>query len=132
MPISLSPLLRHVLYPSAWTEWARAMAPGLALDATGPEYDHYSVMLEAVQAELGVAIVPRLLVRKALASGELEAPFNEVVLGSSGYYLVLRDTAAPAQAVRAAGDWLMARAEEMAREWLPAAPAPAAGSGNVQ
>ena len=108
------------------------MAPGLELEATGAEYDHYSVLLEAVHAEPGVAIVPRLRVRKVLASGELVAPFNEVMLGSSGYYLVLRNTAAPAQSVRAAGEWLTARAEEMPREWLPAAPTSASDSSEVQ
>jgi len=122
------PLLRHVLYPSAWHEWRVTMAPDVALQPSAQEYDHYSVMVEAVQAQLGVAIVPRLLVRKQLATGELVAPFNEVMLGSSGYYLVLRASGAPAQAVRTAGEWMKARAEEMAREWLASALAPVAYS----
>jgi len=123
------PLLRHVLYPTAWAEWNATLAPGVALQSDagrGQEYDHYAVMLEAVQAQLGVAIMPRLLVRKYLASGELAAPFNEVMMGSSGYYLVLRDTASPSAAVRTVGDWLKARADELAQEWLAAARPPVA------
>lgn len=126
------PLLRHVLYPTAWREWNRTMAPTLALDDEGQEYDHYSVMVEAVQAELGVAIMPRLLVRKYLASGELAAPFNEVMLGSAGYYLVLREAGAPARAVRTAGAWFKARADEMARAWLATAEPPVAYSDDRQ
>ncbi|ARP96740.1 LysR substrate-binding domain-containing protein [Bordetella genomosp. 13] len=118
------PRLQHVLYPTAWDEWRRTLAPGLEFDGQAQEYDHYSVMVEAVRAELGVAIMPRLLVRKMLASGELAAPFNEVMLGSGGYYLILRDHTAPAHAVRAAGAWIKARADEMAREWLAAARPP--------
>lgn len=118
------PLLRHVLYPTAWAEWNATLAPEVALDASGQEYDHYAVMLEAVQAQLGVAIMPRLLVRKYLASGELTAPFDEVMVGSSGYYLVLRETTSPSPAVRTVADWLKARADELAQEWLATARTP--------
>ncbi|MEI2418095.1 LysR substrate-binding domain-containing protein [Orrella sp. JC864] len=111
--------LSHVLYPSAWSEWSQAMGAGLELPPAGQAYDHYSVMIEALHAQLGVGIVPRLLVRKHLASGELAAPFDEVMVGSSGYYLVLRDGdgQAPA-ALRTVGDWLKARADELVQEWL--------------
>lgn len=110
--------LSHVLYPSAWQEWNQAMRTGVALPEAEQAYDHYSVMIEALHAQLGVAIVPRLLVRKHLASGELTAPFDEVMVGSSGYYLVLREGGADSAALRRVGDWLKARADELVEEWL--------------
>ncbi|OZI54033.1 LysR substrate-binding domain-containing protein [Bordetella genomosp. 4] len=109
----------HTLYPAAWSEWALAMNAGFSPTQDGQFYDHYSVMIEAIQAQLGIGIVPRLLVRKVLANGELVAPFDEVMLGSSGYYLVLRDgSVGAAGALRQVGDWLKARADELASEWL--------------
>ncbi|WP_073107526.1 LysR substrate-binding domain-containing protein [Pollutimonas bauzanensis] len=111
-------LMSHVLYPTAWSEWRNAMGASIELDANRQQYDHYSLMIEALQAELGIGLVPRLLVRKFLASGELVAPFDEVMVGSSGYYLVLRDAATNPVALRTVGDWIKAQADEMAAEWL--------------
>ena len=111
--------LCHVLYPTAWSEWSQAMETGLALTEGEQVYDHYSVMIEALRAQLGVGIVPRLLVRTHLASGELTAPFDEMMIGSSGYYLVLSETdTAASAALRRLGDWLKARADELAAQWL--------------
>lgn len=111
--------LSHVLYPSAWSEWSQAMGTGVALPDDEQAYDHYSVMIAALRAQLGVGILPRLLVRKHLASGELVAPFDEVMMGSSGYYLVLSEHDATASAtLRRLGNWLKARADELSEQWL--------------
>lgn len=107
----------HVLYPTAWSEWGRAMRCQLK-PQDYQQVDHYSVMIEALQAQLGIGIVPRLLVRKLLASGELVAPFNEVMLGSAGYYLVLRDRASNPVALSAVGDWIKQQADQLAQDWL--------------
>lgn len=107
----------HSLYPSAWAEWCHAMgAPAMPRDMQA--YDHYSVMIEAVMAGLGVGIVPRLLVRKYLASGAVVAPFNEVMLGSSGFYLVLCDHDGGNRHVKTVGDWIHDQAETLSKQWL--------------
>ena len=110
-------LFGHTLYPSAWTEWCQAMGASFLPENIQP-YDHYSVMIEAISTGLGVGIVPRLLVRRLLASGTVVAPFNEVMLGSSGYYLVLCDLENSNPHVKTVGDWIRSQAEVLAAEWL--------------
>ncbi len=113
-----APLLRHVLYPAAWEEWGQAMGAGAVL-APVQEFDHYAVMIEAVKAGLGVGIVPRLLVRQHLADGHLVAPFNEVMVGTSGYYLLLGEAGRDsAHALQTLGDWMKAQADALVSEWL--------------
>ena len=106
----------HSLYPTAWMEWSQAM--GVKTPHDVQSYDHYSVMVEAIIAGLGVGIMPRLLVRKLLSSGKVVAPFNEVMLGSSGYYLVLSDHLAGSRHIKVVGDWIRDQADLLATEWL--------------
>lgn len=110
-------LFGHSLYPTAWTEWRHAMEAAFQ-PRDIQAYDHYSVMIEAVMAGLGVGLVPRLLVRKFLAGGELIAPFNEAMLGSSGYYLVLSDRRGRSRHVNTVGDWIREQAEILSQQWL--------------
>lgn len=110
-------LFGHTLYPTAWTEWCQAMGASF-LPAEIQPYDHYSVMIEAISTGLGVGIVPRLLVRKLIAAGTVVAPFNEAMLGSSGYYLVLCDQGSSNLHLKMVGDWIQAQAEALSSEWL--------------
>lgn len=68
-------LLHTRTRPDAWSAWlARA---GVTLDGPRREvYEHFYIALEAAGAGLGVAIGPIALVRDAVASGQLAAPFG--------------------------------------------------------
>lgn len=118
------PLLGHVLYPTAWAEWHATLAPSLPAPSPRQSYDHYAVMIEAVRAGLGIGIIPRLLVRQHLADGLLVAPFNEVMIGSCGYFLVLDETRLPPSCLNTVRGWFVARASEMAQAWLADAKPP--------
>ncbi|MBY4896504.1 LysR substrate-binding domain-containing protein [Cupriavidus sp. AU9028] len=118
------PLLQHVLYPTAWAEWNATLAPGMRLPAPRQSYDHYAVMIEAIRAGLGIGLMPRLLVRQHLSDGLLVAPFNEVMLGSCGYFLVLDETRIPPRRLSTVRNWFVAQAREMAQAWLAHASPP--------
>lgn len=112
------PLLGHVLYPTAWAEWRATLAPSLPARQPEQSYDHYAVMIEAVRAGLGVGMVPRLLVRQHLADGLLVAPFNEVMVGTCGYFLVLDEARIPPSCLSTVRGWFKSRASEMTQAWL--------------
>lgn len=58
-------------------------------------YEHFYLVIEAAVSQLGVALVPRYLVEKEIASGQLVAPFGLI---DSPYTLNLDRTArAPAR-----------------------------------
>lgn len=65
--------------PQAWEDWARAC--GL-VDAPAPPvaeaFNHFYLLIQAARCGLGVASVPRMLVRDELAGGNLVAPLGFV------------------------------------------------------
>lgn len=64
--------------PSAWADWARCS--GLADDAMRVDeaFDHFYLLIQGARCGLGLANVPRMLVRDDLASGTLVAPLGFV------------------------------------------------------
>jgi DNA-binding transcriptional LysR family regulator len=67
------PLLHLGARPEAWQQWfaqaALARLPANAL--AGHRFDLFSLMLEAVRAGMGAALMPRYFVQRELAQGEL-------------------------------------------------------------
>jgi len=64
--------------PSAWDDWARCSgleAPELRVDES---FDHFYLMIQGARCGLGLANVPRMLVRDDLTSGTLVAPLGFV------------------------------------------------------
>ncbi|SAI72416.1 LysR family transcriptional regulator [Bordetella ansorpii] len=82
-------LLKRAQRGYGWDEWKADIAPlwpGPAPSA--PEYEGFSVLLPAVLAGLGVAVVPLCMVLEPLRSGALVRPLGEVVEGRYGYFLL--------------------------------------------
>ncbi len=65
--------------PSAWADWARcaALAEGTEL-RVDEAFDHFYLLIQGARCGLGLANVPRMLVRDDLASGTLVAPLGFV------------------------------------------------------
>ena len=66
--------------PSAWADWyeATSNAPGHA-PVIAESFDHFYLQIQAAKCGLGVAAVPRMLVRDELDSAGLVAPFGFVL-----------------------------------------------------
>lgn len=82
-------LLKRAQRGYGWDEWKADVAPlwsGPA--ASAPEYEGFSVLLPAVLAGLGVAVVPLCMVLEQLRCGALVRPLGEVVEGRYGYFLL--------------------------------------------
>lgn len=71
-------LLATKTRPLAWSEWLRTSGHA----STGPKiadsFEHFYLMIQAAKCGLGVANVPRMLVRDDLSAGTLVAPFGFV------------------------------------------------------
>lgn len=67
-------LLRHVTVPQHWPLWAELNQLPELRTLTGPQFDNYHAMIQAVVSGLGVALLPRCLVADELANGVLIAP----------------------------------------------------------
>ncbi|MEN5084371.1 LysR substrate-binding domain-containing protein [Bosea sp. TWI1241] len=64
--------------PGAWAQWLATQAPAPEQGREAVLYEHFYLMIQAAICDLGIAIVPRLLVQDHLASGKLVAPFGFV------------------------------------------------------
>ena len=82
------PLLQHVKVETAWFQLAERQ--GISLAATRfHHYEQYGLIIDAALQKLGIAIVPRFLVREAAEAGQLQQIGEEIVFPGMGYYYQL-------------------------------------------
>jgi len=93
--------------PTAWTEWMTARFGKADAAPIGTQFENFTMMIEAVRAGLGVAVLPEMYVRDDLDSGRLVAPFGPPVKSRGAYYLVYPDQLAETEKVAAFRDWLL-------------------------
>ncbi|MFN3985433.1 MAG: LysR family transcriptional regulator [Rhodocyclaceae bacterium] len=105
------PLLHQSARLDAWRDWFDAVGVRPSVPIVGPRFELFYMLVEAVRAGLGVALVPRFLVESELASGDLVAPFPQGLVSSSAYYLVCPEGRQDRAALRHFADWLGEQAE---------------------
>ena len=64
--------------PSAWEDWARCSGQGDIELRVDEVFDHFYLLIQGARCGLGLANVPRMLVRDDLTSGTLVAPLDFV------------------------------------------------------
>lgn len=103
---------RFVLLHDAHNLWpdfiATTMAGLSAPPQRGIRFSHTALAMDAALAGQGVALVSRFLVERDLADGRLVRPFDGVLTGPLGFYVVAPRKArhpGPTQRIR---DWLLA------------------------
>ncbi|HWL29051.1 MAG TPA: LysR substrate-binding domain-containing protein [Burkholderiaceae bacterium] len=80
------PLLYHTNAPDNWRQWFDAAgvqgdpAPGTALDQV-------SIIVRAVMADMGIAVLQRCLIRDEIEAGRVAVPFDVPVRLQRGYVL---------------------------------------------
>lgn len=93
--------------PDAWRQWYRAQgrefSPAMS---AGPRYELFTMTLAAVDAGLGVALVPRFLVRDALSCGRLLTPAPGALKVQAAYYFSYPVSSEPSEALLAFEAWL--------------------------
>jgi len=90
--------------PDAWADHIGGSA-GIAV--TGPQFETFTMMIEAVHSGMGLAVVPYIHVAEALESGSLVAPMGGAVTSRFAYYLVYASASADTPKVAAFRDWLL-------------------------
>ena len=93
--------------PTAWSEWLNEPANDTGAAITGTQFENFTMMIEAVRAGLGVAVLPEMYVRSDLDNGRLVAPFGQPVHSQGAYYLVYPDHLAKTEKIAAFRDWLL-------------------------
>ncbi|MGY4495533.1 LysR substrate-binding domain-containing protein [Pseudomonas sp. TE3610] len=107
--ISQQVLLSVVNNPNAWGEWFSHHGQAHQSMRLGPSFELTSHLIQAVRADIGIGLVPRVLITDELASGELVSPVLPYA-SARGYYLVYPPRNGALPALQAFREWLLAKA----------------------
>lgn len=109
LPSRAEDLGQHALLRNPWMPWEPWFdAAGLSLSepARGPSFNDASIMLDAAEAGLGIALARRSLVEDSLREGRLVRLFEASVPDPHSYYLVWRADHPKLEAILTLRDWL--------------------------
>lgn len=104
------PLLFHTTAPRNWQHWLQATGVPDAAPTLARGFDQVSILLEAVKADMGVAVLQRCLVRDALQAGQVVAPFDLPVTLNRGYFLCAPREKRDHPALNTFREWLLSAA----------------------
>lgn len=101
------PHLHMASRPDAWRRWYREQSLEYPPSASaGPRYELFTMTLAAVRAGVGVALMPELFVRDAVATGELCTPVKGGLAVREAYFFSYPDDSVPSDALLAFESWL--------------------------
>ncbi len=100
------PLLQQSTRPGAWRQWFDAAGVDAPQALAGPRFELFSMTAAAAAQGLGLALVPRLLVQKELARGELVLACALAQPSERAYYLVIPEDGETRPALEHFSRWL--------------------------
>ncbi len=100
-------LLVQATRPEAWTNWFERVGLTAVEPPSMLVFEQFAMVLQAAIAELGVALVPKLLVKEEIASGELVELFDQSIIDSKAYFLAYPRERANYPPLVAFRDWLL-------------------------
>lgn len=93
--------------PDAWRDWYREQGREyLPTVGAGPRYELFTMLLAAATAGLGMALIPRFLVRSLAAGGQLVTPFERGLSVRESYFFSYPTHAEHGEALLAFEAWL--------------------------
>ena len=105
------PLLQQSTRPTLWPDSCRAMGLDPRGALRGARFDHFDMVLDAAIGGLGVALVPEILARPALARGDLTLAAPGDVRTGQAYTLIYPERSAELPHFARFRDWLRAEIE---------------------
>ena len=100
-------LLVQATRPEAWSSWFARVGLQAVEPAATLVFEQFAMVLQAAVAELGAALVPKVLVKDELMSGELVELFDQSIIDSKAYFLAYPRERANYPPLIAFRDWLL-------------------------
>jgi len=116
--IARLPLLQQTTRPYAWRQWFGSLGMSVAGDLGGPRYELFSMLAQAAEHAMGVALIPPFLIQRELAEGRLVIARDHACRSDKAYYLMIPERKVESAALIAFRDWLL----EQARSYREAPP----------
>ena len=102
-----APLLHLTTRPRLWQQWFGAHGVGTDRGFRGNRFDQFSMMIGAVQANMGVALLPSYLIEDDIRAGTLIPIFDLPMATEFSYYVVLPENRQHNVVANAFKDWLL-------------------------
>jgi len=102
-----APLLHLTTRPRLWPQWFEANGVSTDHGFRGNRFDQFSMMIGAVQANMGVALLPSYLIENDIRDGTLVPVFDLPMATEFGYYIVLPENRQHNTVANAFKDWLL-------------------------
>lgn len=106
--IAEMPLLQQTTRPYAWRQWFDSLGMKIARDMTGPRLELFSMLAQAAEHQMGVALIPPFLIQRELAEGRLViAHPHSFRRADQAYHLMIPERRVESAALNAFRDWLL-------------------------
>lgn len=105
--IARGTLLQQSRRPGKWRDWFEQAGVTNVNPWAGPRFEHFYMVIQAVIAGLGSALLPEILIEDELRNGRLVMPFATRVQTSEAYYLVFPDRGAGRGSADFFKSWIM-------------------------
>lgn len=102
-----APLIHLTTRPRLWLQWFEANGVSTDRGFRGNRFDQFSMMISAVQANMGVALLPSYLIEDEVQAGTLVPVFDLPMATEFGYYVVLPENRQHNIVANAFKDWLL-------------------------
>jgi LysR family glycine cleavage system transcriptional activator len=106
------PLLHISSRPFAWREWLASIGESDLSIKAEITVDSFAMAIEAVRAEMAVAVLPTFLLEADLSTGKLQTVLGKGMESQSAYYFVRPDRRRNHFAVEAFGAWLQSEVSD--------------------
>jgi LysR family transcriptional regulator, glycine cleavage system transcriptional activator len=111
------PLIHHASLPHAWRDWNDSFGKLKTFTPyAGERFDQFSLIIEAVKADLGAALLPRCLVQREIANGQTIELFGNTISSWKGYYLCTEQRRTPSPQLLTFMGWLESKRHEHKRD----------------
>ena len=104
--IARLPLLQQGTRPYAWRHWFASAGVQVAHDMAGPRYELFSMLAQAAMHDMGVALIPPMMIEEELAAGRLVATCDHAYLSDKAYYLIFPERKSESAALLTFKEWL--------------------------
>ena len=101
------PLLAHTNYPDNWSRWFEKMGCDGPYPAPAADFEQVAMLVQAVIAGMGVAVVQRCLIEDDLAAGRIAIAVHRPFQIERGYFLCRPAARSPSHALQDFQAWLI-------------------------
>lgn len=104
-------ILQHSTRPESWKIWFDSFDGTVLMPPIGPMFSQFEMLIDAVKAGHGIAIIPRVLVEKELLEGSLVKAHDHECASQSAYYLLTPNVKIGVQKIERLRRWFLKKSK---------------------